>query len=291
MSLDKNALAAAIAAWKSPRQHDSIEGNTEAAICAYLAALPTTSEPVAWRFNHTIDPSREPLFTEEAYIAEVWGNAHGTVTPLYAHPAPSEPVSDLVKKLLGADVDHVSPVDALRLHDQNSAAFPLSPEDVESVLDLIDRAASALTAAEARAAEAEKALEALERNCVPLSADGRSVFIDGTGDVDLDWKDERLKRAEAAEAKIAELEHRSLAEGRPTHRHKKRGTEYVLIGYGKMQAESWFERNRGGNTFTDVDMREVAIYRPVDDGSLWARPREEFEDGRFEVLPQPPEAK
>jgi hypothetical protein len=31
-------------------------------------------------------------------------------------------------------------------------------------------------------------------------------------------------------------------------------------------------------------MREVAIYRSVDDGSLWVRPREEFEDGRFAAL-------
>jgi len=81
----------------------------------------------------------------------------------------------------------------------------------------------------------------------------------------------------------------------PTHRHKKRGTEYVLIGIGKMQADSWFVKHRYGMNAeghgTDilgpsVDMREVAIYRSVDDGSLWARPREEFEDGRFETLPR-----
>lgn len=28
----------------------------------------------------------------------------------------------------------------------------------------------------------------------------------------------------------------------PTHRHKKRGTEYVLLGYGKIQAENWVIR-------------------------------------------------
>ncbi|WP_205649548.1 hypothetical protein [Agrobacterium sp. CNPSo 2736] len=75
-----------------------------------------------------------------------------------------------------------------------------------------------------------------------------------------------------------------------THRHKKRGTEYVLIGVGKMQAENWkfpHTYRDMGESETDmlsVDMREVAIYRSIDDDSLWVRPREEFEDGRFEAL-------
>lgn len=69
---------------------------------------------------------------------------------------------------------------------------------------------------------------------------------------------------------------------KPTHRHKKRGTEYVLLGYGNMQAAYWLDGLDDEGRL--IDMRVVAIYRSVDNGALWVRPREEFEDGRFEVL-------
>lgn len=81
------------------------------------------------------------------------------------------------------------------------------------------------------------------------------------------------------------------AEGwKPTHRHKKRGSEYMLLSAGRMQTENWIGDVMvdGDYTRRSVDMREVAIYRGAD-GEMWVRPREEFEDGRFEPLPSPPE--
>jgi len=52
------------------------------------------------------------------------------------------------------------------------------------------------------------------------------------------------------------------------YRHKKRGTEYTLIGVGRAQG-----------TLHDED--PVVLYRG-DDGGLWVRHQVEFCDGRFE---------
>lgn len=80
----------------------------------------------------------------------------------------------------------------------------------------------------------------------------------------------------------------ALVAWQPTHRHVKTGGEYALIGIGTMQAAKWIDPiPPHGLGHPRVDMREVAIYRGAD-GKLWARPSEEFDDGRFEALPAPP---
>jgi hypothetical protein len=57
-------------------------------------------------------------------------------------------------------------------------------------------------------------------------------------------------------------------------RHKKRGTTYEEIGRAKLQAS-----DTGGMG----DHHPMVVYRG-EDGQLWVRPEDEFEDGRFERL-------
>lgn len=67
------------------------------------------------------------------------------------------------------------------------------------------------------------------------------------------------------------------------YQHKERGSVYELIAIGKMQSDGWMEVIP---KMVAVDMRDVAIYRSVSDPTeILVRPREEFEDGRFEALP------
>lgn len=54
--------------------------------------------------------------------------------------------------------------------------------------------------------------------------------------------------------------------------HVKRGTEYRLIGRGKLQQNGPY------------DMAEVVIYQDVNDGSFWVRSPSEFYDGRFKEI-------
>jgi R67 dihydrofolate reductase len=61
----------------------------------------------------------------------------------------------------------------------------------------------------------------------------------------------------------------------PTYKHKKRGTKYKLIGHAKLQTENPLP-----------DMSEVVVYQG-DLGDIWVRDKEEFFDGRFELLNEP----
>lgn len=61
-------------------------------------------------------------------------------------------------------------------------------------------------------------------------------------------------------------------------RHKKRGTEYEVIGQGIFQI--------AGDT-SIADEEPVVVYRG-DDQRIWVRPVAEFEDGRFEDVPPRP---
>ncbi len=57
-------------------------------------------------------------------------------------------------------------------------------------------------------------------------------------------------------------------------RHKKRGSIYIEIGRAKLQAS-----DTGGMS----DNQPMVVYRG-EDGQLWVRPEDEFNDGRFELV-------
>lgn len=56
-------------------------------------------------------------------------------------------------------------------------------------------------------------------------------------------------------------------------RHKKRGTEYDVLGEADLQTEKPLR-----------DYAVVMVYRDPTSGRLWVRPVDEFNDGRFEVV-------
>lgn len=84
---------------------------------------------------------------------------------------------------------------------------------------------------------------------------------------------------------VAALKHQGAeTKPAPTHRHIKTGGLYYYVGPARMQAENWIENPGSGDPFIAVDLQEVAVYRSAQNGSLWVRPKAEFEE-RFEPLP------
>lgn len=57
------------------------------------------------------------------------------------------------------------------------------------------------------------------------------------------------------------------------YRHKKRGTTYTQVCVAVLQAE-----------IPCHESAALVVYRG-EDGRFWARPHDEFHDGRFEALP------
>jgi hypothetical protein len=68
---------------------------------------------------------------------------------------------------------------------------------------------------------------------------------------------------------------RETGDGMSIWRHKKRGSEYKIIGQGKLQVSSHVAA---------IDDEWVVIYQNMNDGALWVRPSSEFFDGRFEKV-------
>lgn len=74
------------------------------------------------------------------------------------------------------------------------------------------------------------------------------------------------------------------------YKHKKRGTTYAIVAIGKIQAGDLWRftvKHPPDGFFTSeyrIDGQEVVIYRCLEDGEYWVRPKDEFFDGRFEEL-------
>jgi hypothetical protein len=104
---------------------------------------------------------------------------------------------------------------------------------------------------------------------------------------DLEFQIEGDESLEVIPLYASQLSPKPEAVSDATHRHVRRGTEYTLLGIGKMQTQDWYEQGHdimNRLVYETADMAEVAIYRSVKDGSLWVRPKDEFEDGRFAAL-------
>lgn len=97
----------------------------------------------------------------------------------------------------------------------------------------------------------------------------RLYFSDCPYECDLCLRGEYHHIAEDIKSSITKRDYLNF---KPSYRHKKRGTSYENVAYAFLQTEKPI-----------VDGVELKIYRDIT-GKVWARPVEEFFDGRFEVL-------
>lgn len=130
-------------------------------------------------------PPASPAATDEAPCRHEWylgkcAHCERTVSEVRASPAATdEDVAKMVERLL---------------HDCSRIGEPHDHMIMAQAADLL-----------ARVARERDRFQAMTKHMVGLSDDGATVFIDGFGDVALDYDDARLKRAEAAEKALALL--------------------------------------------------------------------------------------
>jgi hypothetical protein len=94
---------------------------------------------------------------------------------------------------------------------------------------------------------------------------------------------------------VLNQEEKEMIEENQVYMHKKRRTNYLIIGIGKIQTNKWLTdsditqlKTIDVVQLTSVDKQEVVIYQSLSDNSFEVCPKEEFEDGRFEYVGQYP---
>ena len=86
---------------------------------------------------------------------------------------------------------------------------------------------------------------------------------------DADMHVDAAMEAAATAAALATPPAQEDGGGERVFRHKKRGTSYAVQGYASLRAEGACETGA------------VLVIYKGDDGKTWARPHDEFHDGRF----------
>lgn len=114
---------------------------------------------------------------------------------------------------------------------------------------------------------------------MPTEAEIEAVAkaLHAAGELGASWDEAGDMRDVCRQDARAAIEALDAVRSQGRYRHKKRGGTYALIGTAEIQASA--PVNEG---------EPVAVYRCDADGRLWARPLDEFNDGRFESLPLPP---